>query len=79
MISAIAYPQFYNANGRAKVSMVSNEKLPDRYWHTTSAEHKSEYTARDQWNGLHKLAEEGEFIRNIKVEVTEVAWQEVDW
>lgn len=48
-------------------------------WHPKAVEHTSAISAREQWDGLHTLMEDGEPIRNIKIEKSTATWEEVDW
>lgn len=78
MITSASHPELYDGD-KVRPTQLFNDRLPDRYWSKTAKEHTSVLSAREQWDGLHTLVEQGELIRNIKIEKATVVWQEVDW
>lgn len=75
MISAIAFPELYV--GERPRSDVNVADLDARYWHPV--EHEThERDARDQYTQLLRLIDQGEFIRNVRLEVTTVQWKEAE-
>jgi hypothetical protein len=72
-ISAIRYPQMYDqrTDRAIEISGLSHADalaaIPEDWWTPTAAEHDTEERAREQYDGLHKLIAEGEWIRNVRM------------
>jgi hypothetical protein len=75
-VSAIHHPELY-AGDRARPDIDATQ-LGDSYWTASERETKSQQDARQQHDGLNQLIAEGEFIRNVKVEVATTQWEPVD-
>lgn len=78
-ISAVRYPQMYDQRTDRARQDIDWDSIPEDWWTTATSEHDSEARSREQYAGLLKLIEEGEFIRNVRLSCsTAPEWEEID-
>jgi len=73
-VSAIDHPEYYQGDH----PRVPAEMVPDEHWHRTE---RIGDDVRGQYNGLRRLIEQGELIRNVRLYEanvsTEIEWRDV--
>jgi hypothetical protein len=74
-VSPLRYPQAYDGRDRPYLPA---EQIPEKWWHEVVADQhgENEASARSQVEGLHHIRAEGEYVRNVRLEVQETgAWE----
>ena len=72
MVSAIGHPEYY----RGEHPCVAAAQVPDEHWHRV--EREGDDGIRVQYNGLRRLIDQGELIRNVQLFVaTAPQWREI--
>lgn len=67
-VSAIEHPELFDWRTERARQDVDRSTIPEEWWHK-SRRQDSERSIRSQFEGLHTLIGEGEFIRNVRVTI----------